>query len=292
MSRRMTVFMILLAVALLFSLPTAAQVVYPGSAEQRKAAEGAKAPPYVAHDISGIWRAAGPSLAPPKDPKIGDAHASVLMGGVQPPPMTPWAQEIFDSRKPSAAEAWQSRRVSPALGNDPLGHCDPLGYPRNLFGPVEIVQTPTEIVQVFDQGRSIREIWTDGRKLPAADELDPRFYGYSTARWEGDSLIVDSFGYDERSWLDGNGWPHSDEMKLHEVFRHPDATTLEITMTIDDPKAYTKPWVGAKQTYHLVLPKEQAVMYEYYCAPSEEDTFNKGVRNPAGGDVKNSRPLQ
>ena len=122
--------------------------------------------------------------------------------------------------------------------------------------------------------------------------MDPRFYGWATGRWEGDSLIVDSTGYDERTWLDGNGWPHSEDMKLHEVFRHPDATTLEITMTINDPKAYTKPWVGNKQTYHLVLPKEQAVMYEYYCAPSEEETFNKGVRNPAGGDLNNSRPLQ
>jgi hypothetical protein len=275
----------------LLSLPAAAQVFYPGSVEQKKAAEGAKVPQYDLHDLSGIWRGAGGRVPPPKDPRIGDAHATPLMGGAPPPPMTPWAQQMFDSRKPSAAESWQSRRVAPALGNDPVGNCDPLGYPRNLGGMFEIIQTPTELVQLFDQGRQIREVWTDGRKIPE-DDVDPRWYGWATARWEGDSLIIDSFGYDERSWLDGNGWPHSEEMKLHEVVRHPDATTLEITMTLTDPKAYTKPWVGNKQTYHLVLPREQTVMYEYYCAPSEEQTFNEGVRNPAGGDLEHSRPLK
>jgi hypothetical protein len=292
MRNRTTKLVIFLAGALLFSLPAAAQVYYPGSVGQKKAAEGAKVPKYDAHDLSGIWRASGPGVPPPKDPRIGDAHATPLMGGAPPPPMTPWAQEIFNSRKPSAAESWQSRRVVPALGNDPLGNCDPLGYPRNLFGSAEFVQTPTQLVQIFDQGHAIRQIWTDGRKLQQDDELDPRWYGWATARWEGDSLIVDSFGYDDRTWLDGNGWPHSDQMKLHEVYRHPDATTLEITMTIEDPQAYTKTWVGNKQTYKLVLPKEQTVLYEYYCVPSEEQSFNQGVRNPAGGDLANSRPLQ
>jgi hypothetical protein len=269
----------LLAGGILLSLPAAAQVFYPGSVEQKKAAESAKVPKYDPHDLSGIWRSAGRGVPQPKDPLIGDAHPTPLMGGAPPPPMTPWAQEIFNSRKPSAAESWQSRRVAPAQGNDPVGNCDPLGYPRNLGGTFEIVQTPTELVQLFDQGRQIREVWTDGRKIPA-DDVDPRWYGWATARWEGDSLIIDSFGYDERTWLDGNGWPHSDEM------------TLEITMSLDDPKAYTKTWVGNKQTYHLVLPKEQTVMYEYYCAPSEEQTFNEGVRNPAGGDLEHSRPLK
>ncbi len=274
-----------------FSLPAPAQVYYPGSAEQRKAAQGTQAPKYDPHDLSGIWRSAGPSVPQPKDPKIGDAHATPLMGGAPPPPMTAWGQALFDSRKPSAAESWQSRRVAPAMGNDPLGNCDPLGYPRNLFGTFEIVQEPSKLVQIFDQGRTIREIWTNGIKIPE-DDVDPRWYGWATAQWEGDSLTVDSFGYDERSWLDGNGWPHSDQMKLHEVFRHPDATTLEITMTLTDPKAYTKPWVGNKTTWRLVLPKEQTVMYEYYCVPSEEQTFDQGVRNPAGGDLAHSRPLQ
>ena len=229
-------------------------------------------------------------VPPPKDPKIGDAHATPLMGGAPAPPLTDWGKSVFDSRKPSAAESWQSRRVAPALGNDPLGNCDPLGYPRNLSGTFEMVQEPSKLVQIFDQGHTIREILTNGIKIQE-DDVDPRWYGWATGHWEGDSLIVDSFGFDDRSWLDGNGWPHSDQMKLHEVFRHPDAATLEITMTLTDPKAYTKPWVGNKTTWRLVLPKENSVMYEYYCVPSEEQTFNQGVRNPAGGDLAHSRPL-
>jgi hypothetical protein len=278
----------LLVGVFLMSLPTAAQVYYPGSVDQKKAAEGSKVPKFDPHDLSGIWRSEGSGVPQPKDPRIADAHPTPLMGGAPPPPMTPWAKEIFDSRKPSVAEYWQSRRAPPALGNEPVGNCDPLGYPRNLGDTFEIVQTSAELVQMFGQGHQIREIWTDGRKIPE-DDVDPRWYGWATARWEGDSLIIDSFGYDERSWLDGNGWPHSEAMKLHEVVRHPDATTLEITMTLEDPKAYTKTWVGNKQTYHLVLPKEQAVMYEYYCAPSEEQTSNKGATKPAGGDMERSK---
>jgi hypothetical protein len=166
-----------------------------------------------------------------------------------------------------------------------------LGYPRNIGSTFEFVQTPTQILQIFDEGRRIRQIWTDGRQVQE-DEAEPRWYGWAFGRWEGDSLIVDSFGYDDRSWLDGNGWPHSDQMKLREVYRHPSATTLEVTMTLEDPVAYTKPWVGNKLTYSMVLPKEHTVLYEYYCVPSDEAAFNEGVRNPAGGDLENSRPLE
>ena len=74
-------------------------------------------------------------------------------------------------------------------------------------------------------------------------------------------------------------------MKLHEVYRHPDALTLDITMTLDDPKTFTKPWVGIKQSYTLELPKGLTVLYEWYCVPSEEESFNEGIRNPASGIV-------
>ena len=72
-------------------------------------------------------------------------------------------------------------------------------------------------------------------------------------------------------------------MKLHEVYRHPDATTLEMTMTLDDPTTYTKPWVGKPQLFHMLLPKDRTELYESFCVPSEEQSFNEGVRNPAGG---------
>jgi hypothetical protein len=277
MRNRISSLLIFLVGGSLFSLPAAAQIYIPGTPAQKEAAEKAKPPKYDPRDFSGIWRGVG-----------GGLDKSWLLGGAPAPPMTKWAQELFNARKPSMPYADASRKTIPALGNDPLADCDPLGYPRNLGDPpgaggqtFQFVQSPTELVQIFDGGHRIREIWTDGRKIP--DDVDPRWYGYATAHWEGDSLIVDSTGYDERAWLDGNGMPHSEEMKLHEVFRHPDAMTLEVTMTIDDPKAYTKTWVGNKQTYRLTLPKESTVLYEYYCVPSEEEKFNQGVRNPAGG---------
>ena len=300
MRSRMSGLVVFLVGALMLASPAIGQVYYPGgrSDEQKKAADDSKAKlKYDPHDLTGIWRTMGGG-GPRRgstDPLIGDAATSPLMGGAPAPPLTPWGKEIFDSRKPSAVESWQSRRVAPALGNDPLGNCDPQGYPRALGGgPVEFWQTPSKILQVFNGvgvGMSIREIYLDGRKIP--DDVDPRWNGWATGHWEGDdTLVVDSTNYDERAWLDGNGWPHSEDMKLHEVYHHVDATTLEITMTLDDPKAYTKPWVGNKQTFKLQLPKGLTIVYEEYCVPSEEQSFNNGVRNPAGGDLEHSRPLK
>lgn len=301
MRNRISGWVVLLMGASVFASPALAQVYYSGgrSDEQKKAAEDAKATlKYDPHDLTGIWRTVGGGGGPrpgSKDPIIGDAAISALMGGAPAPPMTPWAKAIFDARKPSAVESWQSRRVAPALGNDPVGNCDPEGYPRVLGGgPVEFWQTPNKILQVFNgvgYGMSLREIYLDGRKIP--DDVDARWNGWATGHWEGDdTLVVDSTGYDERGWLDGNGWPHSEDMKLHEVYHHPDAQTLEITMTLTDPKAYTKPWVGNKQTFRLALPKGPTVLYEEFCVPSEEEKFNQGVRNPAGGDLEHSRPLK
>jgi hypothetical protein len=302
MRNRIGSFIVLFAAAAIFSSPAMAQFYYPDGkpTDAQKAAATASAAKltYDPHDLSGVWRGAGgprdPNAPKQTDPRIGDAFTSPLLGGAPAPPLTPAGQKEFDARKPSAAEAWQSRRVAPALGNDPLGNCDPLGYPRSLGrGPVEFIQTPTKILEIFDgvgDGMRYREIWTDGRTLPP--DLDPRWYGWNLGHWEGNNLIVDSTNYDDRSWLDGNGWPHSEDMKLHEVYSHPDLMTLEITMTINDPATYTKPWVGNKQTFKLALPKGSTILYEEYCVPSEEQSFNFGVRNPAGGDLKNSRPLK
>lgn len=300
MQNRITRLAIFLAGTLLFSLPAAAQVFFPGgrSAEQKKAAEESKAKlKYDAHDLSGIWSHSGRVPDLPQNPGVGDAHASQLMGGALPPPMTLWGLGVFLSNKPSLETAWKARRVAPALGNDPVGNCDPLGYPRALErSTVELVQTPNKILQISrgtGYAQSVREIFLDDKSsTEMADKMGPRWDGWAVGHWEGDSLVVESTGYDERSWLDGNGWPHSESMKLREVYRHPDATTLELMMTIDDAQTYTKPWVGNKQVFRLELPKDRTVLYEDLCVPSEEQEFNRGVRNPAGGDLENSRPLK
>jgi hypothetical protein len=290
MRNRIGSLVVFLFVVLAFSLPAGAQVFYPRdhSDAQKEAAAASKSKlTYDPHDLSGIWR----SNPPEADRERVDALPDPLMGGTPAPPMTAWGQALFDARKPSQPIAPTSRRVPPALGNDPLGNCEPLGYPRSLGrGPFEFIQTPDKILQVFNgvgYGMGMREIYTDGRTLPS--DLDPRWYGWAVGHWEGDTLVVNSTNYDERSWLGGNGHPHSEGMRLQERYRHPDAMTLEITMTLDDPKAYKQPWVGAKQTFKLELPKGLTVLYEEYCVPSEEERFNEGIRNPAGGLVsKNS----
>jgi hypothetical protein len=282
---------ILLAAALLLALPAAAQVYFPGvdSEERTKAAEQSKATlKYDPRDFSGIWSHTGRVPPLPKYPGFGDGRPSRIMGGALPPPLTLWGLAVFVSHKPSLENSWQSRRVRPALGNDPVGSCDPLGYPRSFYrSTIEFVQTPNKIVQLNNgqaYALSVREIFLDGRN-PAElyEKMGPRWDGWAVGHWEGDSLVVESTGFDERSWIDGNGWPHSETMKLREVWRHPNATTLEVTMTIDDPQTYTQPWVGNKQTLELELPKDKTMLYESYCVPSEEEEFNQGVRNPAGG---------
>jgi hypothetical protein len=279
MRNRPVISMIFLVAALAFSLPAVAQVYFPPaaggqSAEQKAAAAAAPKPAYDPHDLTGVWLSGGANP--------GGRPTNTLMGGAPAPPMTAWGQAQFNGNKPSEPYADASRKVPPALGNDPLGNCDPLGYPRNL-GTFEILQTPTKVVQIFQEGLRFREIWTDGRKIP--NDVDPRWYGWAVGHWQADGLVVDSQGYDGRTWLDGNGWPHSEDMKLHEVFRHADATSLDITMTLDDPKAYTKPWVGSPRAFHMLLPKDRTELDEVYCVPSEEQSFNDTVRNPAGGIV-------
>jgi hypothetical protein len=148
-----------------------------------------------------------------------------------------------------------------------------------------------KMVQFFSWERAVREIWTDGRQLPtpeALENLSPRWYGYSVGKWEGDTFVVDSLGYDDRTWLDHLGYPRSDQMRMHERYRRISAETMELDVTITDPKIYTKPWIAGKHSYTLVPKSEMtfegwAAFLEGICAPADEHDFNDRVRNPAGG---------
>ena len=209
--------------------------------------------------------------------------------------MTVWGEEKFKSYRPSygrelgSADAvahpeeaiGRQRAVPSALGNDPAGECNPSGVPRLLFfpRPIEFVQTPNKVIQFFQWTRAWRDIWMDGRKLPS-EPPSSTWYGYSVGKWEGDMFVVDSTGFDDRSWVDHFGYPHSDQMHLQERYRRLDHDTLELVMTIDDPKTYTKAWVSDKLTFRLQANDK---IREDFCVPSEEESFNQGVRNPAGG---------
>jgi len=256
----------------LLSSSAAAQVYFPTADGRRDpqsaaAAKAAAMPAYDPHDLSGVWLGKGGALLADKDA----------------PPFTPLGQKMFSANKPSQylrTGTPAPGKYIPAFGNDPLAKCDPLGYPRDGGGVFEFVQTPSKIVQIFETGRRIREIWTDGRMLP--DDVDPRWYGWAVGHWEGDMLVVNSKGYDQRTWVDAGGYPHSDEMQIVERISHPDAVTLQISMTLDDPKVYTKSWAGQK-TFKEELPKGLTVLDEGYCVPSEEQSFDEKVRDPAAG---------
>jgi hypothetical protein len=111
-------------------------------------------------------------------------------------------------------------------------------------------------------------------------------------KWEGNDFVVDSFGFDARTWLDQYGYPHSDQVKLQERYRRVDHDTIELTVTVVDPKMYTKPWVSEKKTWSLLSkPEEYSLdgwnaLPEEICAPIDEvDNFDRRVRDPAGGVV-------
>ncbi len=197
------------------------------------------------------------------------------------PPMTSWGQEQFRLHKNNAD-------YPVAESNDPIKGCDPLGFPRNMLfmtRGIAFAQMPGRVLELSQFNRVWREIWTDGRDLPknvggdAADAPDPRWYGYSVGHWEGDyTFVVDSVGSDERSWLDNAGHPHSIDLRVQERYVRLDHNTLQVTITINDPKTYTKPFVITKSNFKWI-PKQD--FEEQLCVPSEEAEYLKLIGNPA-----------
>ena len=199
------------------------------------------------------------------------------------PAMTPEGQARFNANKPSYGD----RAIPPAQGNDPVGNCDPLGLVRLVLfpRPFAFVVLPDRVVQFFEWAHVWRDIWTDGRKLP--EDADSRWYGYSVGRWEGDTLIVESGGFDDRTWLDQFGNPFSTEMRLEERYRRV-GDTVELNMKLTDPKIYTTPWVSDKKVSRMASKASLTFdgwygLREELCVPSVENAFNARVRNPAGG---------
>ena len=232
-------------------------------------------PPAVAlnpRDLTGVWLRQG---------------QQALSDG-PPPKMTPAGDAIFRKSIVSVVNELQNDPPPPVKGNDPIMRCDPYGFPRVLwdFGaPMELAHLPNRIVQFFEWTHVWRDIWMDGRPLPK--DPDPRWMGYSVGRWEGDTLVVETIGFDARAWLDELGHRHSGKGRFVERYRRVDGRTLQYDATLIDPEYYTQPWVGTTRTFRL-LPMDgwpQAELREEFCAPSVEQTFNETIRDPAGGKV-------
>jgi hypothetical protein len=212
-------------------------------------------------DLSGLWHYQSTGASEPVAPD------NLI------PPMTPWAQAKYDAEKPGYGP-----RRAPG-GNDPILQCDPMGFPRVMFlnTPFEFVQVAGRLIQFFEHEHEYRSIWTDGRALPA--DADPTWYGYAIGHWEtDDTLVVESTGFRDSTWLGSTGYPHSEEMRVTERYRRVDRDTILYDITINDPKAYTQPVVGPHRIMKL-RPHDE--MVEEICVPSEEKSFTNRIAEPA-----------
>jgi hypothetical protein len=192
-------------------------------------------------DFSGVWS--------PERTFIYDITSALPKGETLP--LQPWAAKLAKERMSK---------------DDPEASCLPTGVPRQAPYPWRIVQTPTHIFFLFEGNiHSYRQIFMDGRKHP--DDPDPSWYGHSVGRWEGDTLVVDSVGFNDKFWFDFAGHPHTEKLQVIERFQRPNLGALQYQVTIDDPGAYTKSFIMNGQS---ALQADTDLM-EYICNENNQD---------------------
>jgi hypothetical protein len=257
--------LVVVAVSLTLSRPLSAQWLhYPTAGVPRTEAGRAdlKAPaPKTADgktDLSGIWAPEDNRPCPPEgcfDMKVPQEFVNIGFSLKTGLPYQPWAADLVKARR--AANG----------GGDPSSRCLPGGVVKGHTTPLlrKIVQAPGLVVILNEQNASFRQIFTDGRPLPVDPE--PSWQGYSSARWEDDALVVRTNGFRDGLWLDRSGSPLTEAAQMTEKFRRVNYGTLEIEITIDDPKAYTRPWT-VKLNHFIVLDTE---LLDYICLENEKD---------------------
>jgi hypothetical protein len=227
-------------------------------------------------DFSGHWDRTSPIVSFGNVPTGAPRESP----GVQEAPFTPEGRRMNEANRPGYGPRRSTQR------NDPLGRCEPLGLVRHLTTEIiephntfQFVQTPGRIIQFFEYRHDWREIWMDGRRLPALSDVEPKWNGYSVGRFDGDVLVVESIGFDERSWVDKFGYPHSEQMRLEERYRRVDTGTLELVMTLTDPVVYARPWSSDTKRFTLNRDKVRGWDEQIYCVPSEEFPFQRLIQS-------------
>lgn len=223
-------------------------------------------------DLSGHWDRTSPIVS------FGAVPQGRGQRGEEAP-LTEAGRAMLETHKPGYGPRASDDR------NDPLVVCTPMGLVRNLTTEIvaphntfEIVQLPDRVLQFFEYNHDWREIWMDGRTLPALEDVDPKWNGYSVGRWEGNTLVVDSIGLDDRTWLDKFGYPHTEEMRVEERYRRVNADTLELLITVTDPKVYSRPWASDRKTFKLNRDKAKQWGEQIYCVPAEAFELNELVK--------------
>lgn len=194
-------------------------------------------------DLSGIWM------------EPGLKYLINIAADLKEVPFQPWAAEEY------------KRRMDTRGKDDPNNFCLPSGIPEKeaVTSPWKIVQTPNVIIILYESRTIFRQIFMDGRKLPV--DPNPTWQGYSVGHWDGDTLVAETAGTNGKAWLDTNGHPVTDALKVTERFHRRDFGHLDLEITIDDPKAYTKPWT-VKQTAEFQPNTE---LLEYVCEENNKD---------------------
>jgi hypothetical protein len=222
-------------------------------------------------DLSGIWQVE-PTPVDEMTKLFGDFTA-LSVPGDDPRSLSKYTFNILadfrpgeEPLRPDAAEALRQHPKNPK--DIPTSYCLPGGIPFVALLPIpfKIVQTPGLIVMLFTEvDQTVRQIYTDGRRPPP--DPQPLWLGYSVGKWEGDTLVVDTVGFNDKSWLDGFGHSHSEALHLLERFRRRDFGHLDVQLTVEDPRTYTRPFT-IKFT-ELLLPDTDVT--ESYCAENEKD---------------------
>jgi len=265
----------------------------------QKAPAASSSKSYDPHDLSGVWmRENGPlncSVAGMANCSMCDTtHTCVTgtpgvpAGGYNIVPdqvhMTQWAHDRWMSQDTGKGES----------GNDdPYDHCDPLNVPKLIYGyihPFSLVQTPSATYQMFEEAHVWRVIHTDGRAMPKMEDLPfgPTYQGTAVGHWDGDKFVVDTIGIRDDTWLDGRGHVHSDELKTEETYRRLDHDHIELSITLNDPKAYDHVWTFGPRKFDLKEGPEWE-MQESYCTWGEQQRFNQSQTDPTAQGVQPPR---
>jgi hypothetical protein len=217
---------ITMAIVFVIAAPASAQWIHLPLPGTPRTADGrpnllapAPAAPDGKPDLSGIWRAAE------------GKYLQDITGDLPEVPFQPWAAALYKQRQASLAKGRPTER------------CLPHGVPDAMMvrtGPWKIVQTPRVTLILFEEMNHYRQVFTDGRNFPA--DPTPTWFGYSIGKWAGDTFVVETIGFNDQTWLDDPGHPHTDAMHVTERFRRRDFGHLDIDITIDDVSAYTRPW--------------------------------------------------